>query len=88
MPALESTAVTSQIETMIRERFKVSADDKDFTRDVHLFDYGYLDSFSAAELISAVEGAFGIHFTDAELIKYPLNTINEISAFVIRKAGS
>src|SRR5437763_244894 len=34
----------------IVQRFTVPADDVEFTDDVHLFDYGYVDSFGAVEL--------------------------------------
>ena len=35
----------------IVQRFTVPADDVEFTDDVHLFDYGYVDSFGAVELV-------------------------------------
>jgi methoxymalonate biosynthesis acyl carrier protein len=73
----------------IRERYNVSAGDADFNDDVHLFDFGYVDSFGAVELFKFVETAFGISISQSELISYPLNTIREISEFIeMRKGGT
>jgi len=62
--------------------------DADFTDEVHLFDYGYIDSFGAVELNSFLEKAFSVKVTESDLIAHPLNTIDEISTFIVkRKAG-
>jgi methoxymalonate biosynthesis acyl carrier protein len=80
--------VTSQLEQFVRSKFEIATDDPDFTTDVHLFDYGYVDSFGAQELIQYVESTYKIKIADDDFIKYPLNTVNEISRFVIdRQAG-
>jgi acyl carrier protein len=82
------TPVPTQIERFVRSKFDIPADDPDFTPDVHLFDYGYVDSFGAQELIHYVESTYQIKIADDDLIKYPLNTVNEISRFVVdRQAG-
>lgn len=77
--------IVTQLETFVRSRFEIAPDDKDFNADVHLFDYGYLDSFGAQELIAFVEKTFSTKVTDNDLIKFPLNTLNEIAAFVTKK---
>ena len=83
---LENTI--SDLRGFIEERFQVPDDDPDFTEDVHLFDYGYIDSFGAVELTSFVQDKFGIQVKDTDLIAYPMNTIREIATFVAkRKAG-
>ena len=83
---LENTI--SDLRDFIEERFQVPEDDPDFTEDVHLFDYGYIDSFGAVELTSFVQDRFGIQVKDTDLIAYPMNTIREIATFVAkRKAG-
>jgi acyl carrier protein len=81
--------VPTQIEQFVRSKFEIADDDPDFTPDVHLFDYGYVDSFGAQELIQHMESTYQIKIADDDLIKYPLNTVNEISQFVIdRQAGT
>jgi methoxymalonate biosynthesis acyl carrier protein len=80
--------VLSEIDGFVRKAFEVAPDDPDFGNDVHLFDYGYLDSFGAQRLIEHIESTYKIKISDDDLVKYPLNTLNEISRFVIdRQAG-
>lgn len=74
--------IKSDLKSFVMTRFKVPESDSDFSDDVHLFDYGYIDSFGAVELTEFVEKQFGVRITDRDLVAYPLNTINEISAFV------
>ena len=62
--------------------------DSDFTDDVHLFDYGYVDSFGAVDLVSFVQQTFGIAVSQSDMIAYPMNTINEIAMFAsLRQKG-
>jgi D-alanine--poly(phosphoribitol) ligase subunit 2 len=77
--------VVDQLRTFIRERFQVPDSDPDFSDDVHLFNYGYVDSFGAVELNTFVETTFTVTVTPDDLIVFPLNTINEIGAFVVRR---
>ena len=72
----------------IRQKYGVAPSDADFSDDVHLFDYGFIDSFGAVQLVKYVEDTFGVRASPADLIAYPLNTINEIAAFIyLRKRG-
>ena len=74
--------VTSQLGTFVRETFKVSATDADFTDDVNMFDYGYVDSFGAVEIITFVEQRFHVVISDQDLVIHPLNTVREIATLV------
>jgi len=73
------------IESFVRQRFQVDQDDPDFDHDLHLFDYGYVDSFGAVELTQFVEVTFAVKIGDADFFLYPLNTINEIAHFVVQR---
>ena len=85
---MESDQVAAELRAFIKEHFKVPESDQDFTDEVHLFDYGYIDSFGAVELNSFLEKAFTVKVTESDLIAHPLNTIQEISEFIVnRKAG-
>lgn len=77
--------ISGTIRQFIRSQFRVSNDDRDFSDDVHLFDYGYVDSFGAVTLTEFVENSFQIKISDTDMIAYPLNTIAEISHFVLRR---
>jgi len=80
--------VLQELDAFIRSTFDVAADDPVFTSDVHLFDNGYLDSFGAQQLITHLEATYQIKISDNDLVKYPLNTLTEISKFVVdRRRG-
>ena len=74
--------VMGQLRAFIRESFKVSSKDADFDDDVHLFDYGYVDSFGAVQLINFIGERFHVTISDQDLVIHPLNTIREIATLV------
>lgn len=76
-----------KLRAFIREEFKVSQTDRDFNDDVHIFDYGYVDSFGAVSIITFVQNTFGVTISDQDLVIHPLNTIREISTLVHQRLG-
>jgi acyl carrier protein len=82
---MELNDIINDLRGFIRENFKVPANDPDFTDDVHLFDYGYIDSFGAVDLTTFVQSHFGVAVKDSDLIAYPLNTIRQIAEFVMKR---
>jgi methoxymalonate biosynthesis acyl carrier protein len=74
-----------ELRGFIRENFKIPAHDRDFNDDVHLFDYGYVDSFGAVDLTAFLERKFAVRVSDGDLMAHPFNTIREISSFVIKR---
>jgi methoxymalonate biosynthesis acyl carrier protein len=82
---INADQIAQELERFIRDHFKVPADDPDFSQDVHLFDYGYVDSFGAVELNTFVEEHFGVKISQSDLIAYPLNSVKEIAAFVTQR---
>ena len=79
--------VAARVEGEIRRMANIEAADEDFGRDVHIFDYGYVDSFSAVELVAFCEKTFSIKVSDRDLAHRPLNTVNEISQYIVEKMG-
>lgn len=77
--------VLIELRNFIRERFKVPESDKDFTDEVHLFDYGYVDSFGAVDLTAFIEQRFAVKISQSDLIAFPMNTMKEISQFVCKR---
>jgi len=82
---MEIHDVMFTLQQFIRRQFKVTENDADFNDDVHLFDYGYIDSFGAVDLVAFTEKTFEIEMKDSDLIAYPLNTIREIATFVMKR---
>jgi methoxymalonate biosynthesis acyl carrier protein len=77
--------IAKYLEQHIREHYEIDADDEDFSRDVHLFDYGFIDSIGATTLIAHIEGKYGIEVTNQDLMLYSLNTVNEIAQYIQTK---
>jgi methoxymalonate biosynthesis acyl carrier protein len=76
-----------QLEEHIRTRHEIEPDDDDFTVDVHLFDYGYIDSIGATALIAHIEKTYGIQVTNQDLMLYSMNTVREIADFIHKKTA-
>ncbi len=83
METAELEATMQSLGTFVRSRFEIPDNDPEFTDDVHLFDYGYVDSFGAVELTSFVEKGYCISVAPSDLVSYPLNTIREIATFIV-----
>ena len=79
--------VIAALRTFVKETFTISDEDKAFTDDVHLFDYGYVDSFGAVKIINFVKTRFGVTIADQDLVIFPLNTIREIATLVHQRLG-
>lgn len=76
-----------QLEAHIRSRYEIEEDDEDFSTDVHLFDYGFIDSMGATALIAHIEKTYGIQVTNQDLMLYPMNTVREIAQFIHQKTA-
>lgn len=63
----------------------IEPDDPDFSDEVDLFDYGFVDSLGATEIVLFLEETFGIEITQADITLYPMNTIDEIAGVVEQK---
>jgi methoxymalonate biosynthesis acyl carrier protein len=79
--------IAQELERHIRERYEIEEDDDEFTHEVHLFDYGYIDSIGATALIAYIEQTYGVQVTNQDLMLYSMNTINEIAAFIRQKTA-
>ena len=79
---MERDAISKKLEEFIRDRFQVTATDKHFSRDVHLFEEGYVDSVGVVELIAFVEANFDVEFPDDFLFSEEFTRINGISGQV------
>ena len=77
--------VKDTLRSYIMEHFNIEADDPDFDDDVHLFDYGFVDSLGATEIVLFLEETFGVQITQKDIILYAMNTVNEIADVVERK---
>lgn len=82
---MEIPEITSELSEFVRRQFAVPEDDPDFNDEIDLFNYGYIDSFGAVELISFIKSRFSVQLTDSDWAASPMNTIREISQFVAKR---
>jgi methoxymalonate biosynthesis acyl carrier protein len=75
-------AVADALEGFIRQQFRVAEDDPDFSREVHLFEYGYVDSVGATEVLAFVENNFQVRVPDEQLFSEEATTISGFAAIV------
>jgi D-alanine--poly(phosphoribitol) ligase subunit 2 len=76
------TKLEKEIYDFIKSEFDIEDDDEDFTTDINIFDYGYVDSLGATEIILFLEEHYSIELTQKDLILYPMNTVTEIASVV------
>lgn len=72
----------------ISENFDIDSNDPDFTADVNLFDYGFVDSLGATEIVVFIEEHWQIEITQKDLTLYSMNTIAEIAEVVDSKTAA
>lgn len=78
--------IRSKVVQFITTNFYV-ADPTTISDDASLLDQGIVDSTGVLEVITFLEGEFGIKIDDAEMVPDNLDTIANITAFVARKKG-
>jgi acyl carrier protein len=80
---ISQVKIASAIEEFIRREFRVRGDDHNFSRDVHLYDSGYVDSVGVVELIAFIESTFDVKLEDEHLFGGLFTTINGISSVCV-----
>jgi acyl carrier protein len=74
--------IAGTIERFIRREFRVMNNDDRFSRGVHLYDSGYVDSVGVVELIAFIESAFSVALRDEHIFSERFTTIDGISSVV------
>ncbi len=69
----------------IKDNFLFGYEDDEIIDEMSFFEIGALDSTGIMELVSFLERKFGISVQDGEIIQDNLDSINQITDFVIRK---
>ena len=76
--------IIKTLEDYIRDQFDIG-DDPDYNSVVDLFEYGFLDSMGAMEVIAYIEEEYSIEITQKDVVLYPMNTIAEIAEVIVNK---
>jgi len=75
----------STVESFIRERFRVRPDDDRFSREVNLWEEGYVDSAGVVEMIAFLERTFAITLPEEVLFDPDFTHIRGIARLVTRR---
>jgi D-alanine--poly(phosphoribitol) ligase subunit 2 len=78
------TEIEQAIHNFINELCEIG-NDPDFTAEINIFDFGFVDSLDAAEIISFIEDNWKIEITQSDIMLYPMNSVREIAAVVETK---
>ena len=76
--------IIQTLEDYIRDQFDIG-EDPDYNSEVDLFEYGFLDSMGAMEVIAYIEEEYSIEITQKDVVLYPMNTISEIAEVIANK---
>lgn len=77
-----SEAAALQIERFLRTRFRIAADDTGFTRQVNLWEEGYVDSVGVVEVIEFLEQTFAVRIPDDALFSPEFTCVDGMAGFV------
>jgi acyl carrier protein len=78
----------SEVRQYVVARFQVPQDDPHFSDSVNLFDFGYIDSFGALELMTFVAERFSLEVEAGDWESQNLNSIDSLAQFVLAKQRS
>lgn len=81
---LESDAAAQYIEAFIRERFQIPDHDARFSRQINLWEEGYIDSLGVVEMIGFLERRFTIALPEDVIFSPEFTSIDGIARYVIR----
>ena len=85
---MELNEIKDKLREFIINYAQIDPEDPDFSDDVHLFDYGFVDSLGATEIVLFLEKTFNLEITQADITLYPMNTIDEIAAVAEEKLAA
>lgn len=74
--------VAASVETFVRARARVGADDRRFSRRINLWEAGYLDSIGVVEMIGYIERTFDVSLPDEALFDPDFTSVDGIARIV------
>ena len=80
--------VKGAIKTFIIDNFLFGNEDEPFSEEDSFLENGIIDSTGVLELIEFIEEKFRINTEDDELIPENLDSLNNVTNYVIRKGGT
>ena len=81
--AVVMTGIADELEQFVRSKYHVRADDPRFSRDVDLWEEGYLDSIGVIEVIAFLEQRLNRLLPESVLFSLRFRSINGIAQLVV-----
>ncbi len=78
-------SVKNKIRQYIVNMAEIQPDDKEFSDEINLYKYGYLDSIDSMSVIYFLESEFDVKITKEDILLNNLETINNIANMVTDK---
>jgi acyl carrier protein len=75
-------AIASDLERVLRSNFRIPDDDALFTREVNLWEEGYVDSIGVVETIAHLERRWEVKLPEEMLFDPGFNHVSGIAALV------
>jgi acyl carrier protein len=82
---MSESAVAAEIRSFIVSNFLFGQEGKGFADDVSFLENGIIDSTGLLELVTFIEQTYGISVADRELLPDNLDSLQNVSRFVVRK---
>lgn len=79
--------VLNQVRGFIFENFLFDGEEGDLQNDASFLDQGIIDSTGVLELVDWLEETFGIQVDDEELIPENLDSVNQLTDFIVKKTA-
>jgi acyl carrier protein len=80
--AISRSSIAATLEQFVHEIAQIPDGDSGFTRTIHLFDAGYVDSLGVVSLMEFIETSYGIGLLEEDLFDERFATIDGMSAII------
>jgi acyl carrier protein len=87
MAVTDLNSIRKELRAFILETFLFGDDSQGFENTDSFMEKGIIDSTGVLELVSHLEKTFGITVEDEEMVPANLDSVDNLAAFVQRKAG-
>ncbi len=79
---MNTSNIALKLESFTRKSFQIADDDPDFSRSVHLFEEGYVDSIGVIEMLTFITETFGVQIPDDALQSDGFATIDGMAQVI------
>ena len=87
MAVADLNSIRKELRSFILETFLFGDESQGFENADSFMEKGIIDSTGVLELVSHLEQTYGITVEDEEMVPANLDSVDNLAAFVARKAG-